>query len=115
MSLVNATRVVRDTPLTFSDGLTLPPGTRFGFAAEQSQRDPDFITDPETFDGFRFVKLIAADARQEDGVGRWAASHASFSNLTYVFLFHLILFSFNSSVPAFHSFACGRSYEIGEH
>jgi cytochrome P450 len=79
---VNATRYVKGEPFTFSDGLTVPPGTRIGFAAEAMQRDPNIIGDPDTFDGFRFVKLAAKDTRQEDGVNRWAASHCSFSNLT---------------------------------
>ncbi|KAI0516999.1 cytochrome P450 [Xylaria bambusicola] len=80
---INATRAVIGQPFTFSDGLTIPVGVRIGFAAEGCQRDPEFIADPEPFDGFRFVKLIAADAKQEDRVGRWAASHPSYSNLIF--------------------------------
>ncbi|KAH8197401.1 hypothetical protein TruAng_008424 [Truncatella angustata] len=80
---LNATRVVKGKPFTFSDGLTVPVGTRIAFPAEACQRDPEVIADPETFDGFRFVKLAAANTKQEDGVNRWAASHASYSNLTF--------------------------------
>ncbi|KAI4858860.1 cytochrome P450 [Hypoxylon rubiginosum] len=80
---LNATRVVRDAPFTFSDGLQIPPGTRIAFPAEACQQDPDFLANPNEFDGFRFVKLAATDARQEDGVSRWAASHTSYSNLTF--------------------------------
>jgi hypothetical protein len=79
---VNATRCVQGKPFTFSDGLTLPVGTRIAFPAEALQRDPKIIENPAVFDGFRFVKLAAADKRQEDGVNYWHASHCSFSNLT---------------------------------
>ncbi|RYP49413.1 hypothetical protein DL768_004886 [Monosporascus sp. mg162] len=72
---------LKDVPFTFSDGLTIPPGTRIAFPAEACQQDPDLIVDPTKFDGFRFVRLAAADSRQEDGVNRWAASHTSYSNL----------------------------------
>lgn len=82
--LVNATRAVKNYPFTFHDGLTVPVGTRIAFAAEAAQMDPDFVVDPENFDGFRFVKLEKADVRQEDGVNRWSASHASYSNMTCV-------------------------------
>ncbi|CAJ2504433.1 Uu.00g118270.m01.CDS01 [Anthostomella pinea] len=80
---LNATRLVKGKPFTFSDGFTVPPGTRIAFPAEECQKDSDFISNPQEFDGFRFIKLAATDARQEDGVSRWAASHASFSNLTF--------------------------------
>ncbi|KAF2265004.1 cytochrome P450 [Lojkania enalia] len=81
--VLNATRTVKGQPFTFSDGLTLPVGTRIAFAAESAQLDPEFIKDPETFDGLRFIKLAEADVRQEDGVNRWAASHTSYSNMTF--------------------------------
>lgn len=80
---VNATRYVKGQPLILHDGLTIPTGTRIAFPAEALQRDPTLIENPDVFDGFRFVKLTAMDARGEDGVNYWNASHCSYSNLRY--------------------------------
>ena len=80
--LVNATRQVKGQPFTFSDGLTIPVDTRIAFPAERSQLDPEYIDNPDSFNGYRFVDLAEADARQEDGVNRWAASSTSYSNMT---------------------------------
>lgn len=63
-------------------------GTRIALPAQAIQRDSDFIKDPLEFDGFRFVRLAKEDARQEDGVNKWAASHSGKMNLR---LSHLIL------------------------
>jgi hypothetical protein len=79
---VNATRSVKGEPFTFSDGFTVPVGTRIAFPAEALQRDPNIMKNPNSFEGFRFVELAKADTRQEDGVNRWHASHCSYSNLT---------------------------------
>ncbi|KAI3316493.1 cytochrome P450 [Xylariaceae sp. AK1471] len=76
-------RIVKNRPFVFSDGFEIPVGTRIGFAAEGCQQDTDLIGDPEMFDGFRFVRMVDAKSRQEDGVNRWAASHTSHSNLTF--------------------------------
>jgi hypothetical protein len=59
----------------------LPVGTRIGFPAEALQGDSALVDNPEVFDGFRYVDLSAMDARQEDGVNKWYASHCSYSNL----------------------------------
>lgn len=84
---MNATRIIKHEPFTFSDGLILPVGTRIGFSVEGAHQNPDLVENPLEFDGFRFVKLAAANARQEDGVNRWAASHCSYSNLKYALLY----------------------------
>ena len=78
---MNCTRTVTREPFTFSDGLTLPVGSRISFPARSSQRDPDHFDNSNEFDGFRFVKLTAADARTEDNVNRWVASHVGATNL----------------------------------
>lgn len=68
-------------PFKFSDGLTLPVGSRIGFPAASSHRDPDHFENPLQFDGFRFAKLTKADARTEDNVNNWVASHVGSTNL----------------------------------
>lgn len=89
-SKVNATRLVKGRPFTFSDGWTIPVGTRIGFATEGMQHDPDIVSNPDTFDGFRFAKLATEDANRKDGANIWAASHPSFDNLTYVMMPYLL-------------------------
>ncbi|KAG9230925.1 cytochrome P450 [Amylocarpus encephaloides] len=80
---LNATRTVMKVPFTFSDGLTLPVGTRIALPAQAIQRDSEFCRDPLEFDGFRFIKLAQADARQDDGVNIWAASNSGKTNLSF--------------------------------
>lgn len=82
ISEVGATRCVVGKAFTFSDGLTVPVGTRLGFPAAAMQQDPDFLSNPETFDGFRFYKLAANEKKEEDEVNKWAASYVSPSNMT---------------------------------
>jgi len=47
---------------TFSDGTTIPAGNIISLAASCMQTDPDYYSDPETFDGFRFHKI-----REQEG------------------------------------------------
>lgn len=42
---------------TFSDGTFIPAGTVVGVSSNNIQRDPRVYEDPDTFDGFRFVKM----------------------------------------------------------
>lgn len=43
-------------PITLSDGLTLPKGTHICFASGPLCRDPDIVSNPFPFDGFRWAK-----------------------------------------------------------
>ena len=43
-------------PLTLSDGLHLPKGTRFSMPCADILHDPAITSDPQVFDGFRYYK-----------------------------------------------------------
>jgi len=49
-------------PFTFSNGVTIPPGTFVGFPHSAIHSSDEIYTNPEKFDGFRFSKL-----REEEG------------------------------------------------
>ncbi|EMD58399.1 hypothetical protein COCSADRAFT_154619 [Bipolaris sorokiniana ND90Pr] len=53
--VVSVTRAVMKKPFTFSDGYTLPVGSRFAFPIQAIQCDPENYQDPLTFRGFRFA------------------------------------------------------------
>ena len=42
-------------PFRFSDGYTLPVGSRFAFPIQAIHRDPENYQDPLVFRGFRFA------------------------------------------------------------
>jgi len=42
---------------TLSDGTSLPAGTVLGISSDSVHRDPRIYEDPQTFDGFRFIKM----------------------------------------------------------
>ena len=65
-----------DKPFTFSDGLTLPVGTRFGFPIKAIQNDPEL-----EFDGFRFARMNSEADRADTGTTKWGASTMSATNL----------------------------------
>lgn len=44
-------------PFTFSDGTVIPKGAKVASPSLIMHRDPMAYKDPETFDGFRFVKI----------------------------------------------------------
>jgi cytochrome P450 len=44
-------------PFTFSNGVTIPAGTHIAVPGSAAHRDEAIYHDPDTFDGFRFVKL----------------------------------------------------------
>ncbi|CAI7570738.1 unnamed protein product [Penicillium manginii] len=48
--------------LEFSNGIILKPGTHVGVPSSWIQRSSAYYEDPETFDGYRFVKRAAAGA-----------------------------------------------------
>ena len=74
-------RTVLEQPFQFTDGLTLPVGTRFGFPAQAIQHDHDALQNPAEFDGFRFAKRNEDDHAATDGDKRWAASSVDASYL----------------------------------
>ncbi|KAI0401578.1 cytochrome P450 [Xylaria palmicola] len=82
-------RQIMGEPFTFHDGFTIPPGTRIAFPVDQYTRDPDVFPDPETFNGFRYVRLSEDDARTEEGVNQWKASHAHQWNLVFGYGAHV--------------------------
>ena len=44
-------------PFTFSNGLTIPAGTRLGLPVHSVHMDEDLYPNAQTFDGFRFFRL----------------------------------------------------------
>ena len=75
-------RTVVGAPFTFSDGTTLPEGSRFCFPAAPSQTDPAHFQDPLKFDGYRFLRLAEADGcLNNGGVNVWAAHQAGPTNM----------------------------------
>jgi cytochrome P450 len=48
-------RIVK-TPLTLSDGLHLPEGVHICFPSGPISKDPNFILNPDIFDGFRWCQ-----------------------------------------------------------
>jgi len=77
---VSTQRIVTGSPFICHDGFTLPVGTRIAFPVSSSSRDPDLVSRPEEFDGYRYLKLAKLDARTEEGVNIWAASHSHATN-----------------------------------
>ncbi|KAL1604768.1 hypothetical protein SLS60_004308 [Paraconiothyrium brasiliense] len=80
-------------PFEFSDGLTLPVGTRFGFPIRAMQHDSDNYESPDTFDGFRFFKKTQAE-NGNGGVAsessqRWSSTAMSSTNLAWGYGNHI--------------------------
>ena len=44
-------------PFTFSNGVTIPAGTRLGLPVHSVHMDEELYPNAQTFDGFRFFKL----------------------------------------------------------
>jgi len=68
-------------PFTFSNGVTIPPGTLVSIPARATQTDERIHENANEFDGFRFAKL-----REKEGgkaTGRHQAISASAENLTF--------------------------------
>ncbi|KAL1852790.1 hypothetical protein Daus18300_012034 [Diaporthe australafricana] len=76
-------RLVSGSDFTFHDGLTVPAGTRIAFPIQEFLRDQEIFDNPDRFDSFRFVHLKESDARTEEGVNTWRASHANKWNLAF--------------------------------
>lgn len=56
MHIVVAVNRVALEPLTLSDGLYLPRGTRFSMPCADVLHDPEVTPNPEVFDGFRYYR-----------------------------------------------------------
>ncbi|KAF8271106.1 cytochrome P450 [Lactarius quietus] len=67
-------------PFTFSNGITVPPGTLVGLPGGVVHRDGEIYPNPEEFDGFRFAKLRERDV---DAVARHQALSTSVDHLTF--------------------------------
>ncbi|KAJ6460006.1 cytochrome P450 [Mycena sanguinolenta] len=57
VSLSMARKVIHPDGFKFSDGTTLPPGSFVQVPVRAVQHDPDLVSDPEVFDGFRFFNM----------------------------------------------------------
>lgn len=78
---VTCSRTVIGRPFTFSDGLTLPTGTRLGFPIKAMQCDADSFVRPLEFDGFRFVKDACGENEVAEVWRRWTATAMATTNL----------------------------------
>ncbi|KAF8274996.1 cytochrome P450 [Lactarius quietus] len=67
-------------PFTFSNGITVPPGTLIAAPSGIIHRDGEIYSNPEEFDGFRFVKLRE---RSVNTVARHQALSTSVDHLTF--------------------------------
>ena len=67
---MTCSRTVTEKPFQFSDGLTLPVGTRFGFPIKALQTDPSNFEDSLAFKGFRFAEQVAAGENDDALAGR---------------------------------------------
>ncbi|KAL3478373.1 cytochrome P450 [Aspergillus californicus] len=84
-SEINVQRFVRE-PIIFSDGFVLPKGALICFASGPIALDPAFVSNPETFDGFRWetssrTSLVAvSDTHLHFGYGRSACPGRMFGS-----------------------------------
>jgi cytochrome P450 len=67
-------------PFTFSNGVTVPPGTMIAAPTDPIHKDGDIYPNPEEFDGFRFAKL-----RERDGNAGCQATSTSAEHLQFGF------------------------------
>ena len=66
--------------LTLTDGLHLPKGTHICMASGPISHDPEIVTDPDTFDAFRYAKekkatsslVSTGPTHMHFGLGRYA-------------------------------------------
>jgi cytochrome P450 len=81
--IVTCCRTVTTKPFTFSDGLTLPVNTRFGFPIKAIQYDPANVPDAYAFDGFRFVKQASAEGNVAEASRQSTATAMDKTNLAW--------------------------------
>ena len=67
-------------PFTFSNGVTVPPGTLISVPGGVIHRDEELYPNPNEFDGSRFVKLRERDV---EGAARHQALSTSVDHLTF--------------------------------
>ncbi|KAL4936006.1 hypothetical protein BDV06DRAFT_217007 [Aspergillus oleicola] len=65
-SEVNVQRLAKET-FIFPDGFIVPKGTHIVFPAGPLSRDPALISNPETFDGFRWCKSPETNTNTDSG------------------------------------------------
>ncbi|KAF2265001.1 cytochrome P450 [Lojkania enalia] len=80
---VTASRTVVGRPFQFSDGLTLPVGTRFGFPIKAIQCDASNFSDPLVFNGFRFAQDASSEQDMTESSRRWTATAMASTNLAW--------------------------------
>jgi cytochrome P450 len=90
---VTCSRTVTGKAFSFSDGLTLPVGTRFGFPIKAMQSDSDNFKCPEEFDGYRFMKTPQEDTAigglSSEDTHRSSATAMSATNLAWGYGTHV--------------------------
>ncbi|CAI6334460.1 unnamed protein product [Periconia digitata] len=86
---ITCSRTVTTAPFTFSDGLTLPVGTRFGFPIKAMQSDPDLIPAPESFNPFRFAQSSSSETHLAEESRRWSSTSMSTTNLAWGYGNHM--------------------------
>ncbi|KAH8773841.1 cytochrome P450 [Diaporthe sp. PMI_573] len=76
-------RLVIDEKFTFSDGLTVPRGTRLTFPIMAIMKENDRLEKPAEFDAYRFLHLRDSSSDNEAVEYQWAASTSSPENLMF--------------------------------
>ncbi|KAH6666347.1 cytochrome P450 [Halenospora varia] len=80
---ITCVRTVLGRPFQFSDGLTLPVGSQFGFPAKAIQGDYEGFKSPSEFVGFRFAGQNSDEIGVAENDKRWGASSVDTSNLAW--------------------------------
>jgi cytochrome P450 len=87
---VTVTRLVLNS-FTFSNGVTVPPGTLIAVPSGIIHKDGDIYPNPKDFDGSRFVKLRECDG---EATARHQALSTSVDHLTFGYGRHAWFFFF---------------------
>ena len=103
-------------PFTFSNGVTVPAGTLIAAPSGAIHKDGEIYSNPEEFDGFRFVKLRELN---EDAGARHQAFSTSTDHLTFGYGRHTwyafcCVFVLTHSSHLSHSISPGRVFAINE-
>jgi hypothetical protein len=98
-------------PFTFSNGVTVPPGTMIAAPTDPIHKDGDIYPNPEEFDGFRFAKL-----RERDGNAGCQATSTSAEHLQFGFGRHAwcVFFSPRPIAVIHIPLSPGRFFAINE-